>query len=169
MAVNKYITNNAGVLTEILAPVTSAGAADAGKLPALNSNGKLDQTVMPTGIGPDTLSVVASEALTAGNFVNLWNNAGAFNVRKADATTAGKEAHGFVTASVANGANATVYPRGTNDQVTGLTPGPVYLATTAGGVSGTAPSASGNVVQRIGFAASATTIAFQFSPPIVLA
>lgn len=169
MAVNKYLTNSNGFATEITAPVTSAGATDAGKLPALNASGKLDASMMPTGIGADTQVIVASEALTAGDFVNIWDNAGSPRVRKADATTNGKTAHGFVLAAVANAANATVYFEGTNDQVTGQVAGDVYLATTAGAATGTPPSASGNVVQPIGVAVSATAINFQYNRPIVLA
>jgi hypothetical protein len=168
VAVNKYLTNSGGFATEIIAPVTSAGAADAGKLPALNASGKLDSSVMPTGIGADTQVIVASEALAAGNFVNVYDSTGP-KVRKADATTNGKIAHGFVLSAVANGANATVYFEGTNDQVTGQVAGDVFLATTAGAATATAPSASGNVVQPIGVAVSATAINFQYNRPIVLA
>ena len=57
----------------------------------------------------------------------------------------------------------------TNTAVTGATPGLVFLATTAGGATSTAPSAAGNIVQRIGFAISATAINFQSNDPIVLA
>jgi hypothetical protein len=169
MAVNKYLTNTNGFATEVIAPVTSLGVPDAGKLPALNASGKLDSSVMPTGIGADTQVIVASEALTAGNFVNVWDNAGATRVRKADATTNGKIAHGFVTAAVANAANATVYFEGTNDQVTGQVAGDVFLATTAGAATATAPAASGNIIQPIGVAVSATAINFQYNRPIVLA
>lgn len=168
MAVNKYLTNVSGVATEIVAPVVSAGAADAGKLPALNGSGKLDSTVMPLGIGADTQAITTSEALVAGDFVNIWNSTGA-KARKADASTAGKEAHGFVLSAATSGAVATVYFEGTNDQVSGQTPGVVFLATTPGTATGTAPSASGNAVQRIGFAISATAINFQSNPPLVLA
>jgi hypothetical protein len=45
----------------------------------------------------------------------------------------------------------------------------VFLSTTAGLATSTAPSASGNVVQRIGFATSATAINFQSQTPIVKA
>lgn len=169
MAINKYLTNSNGFPTEILAPATSGGAADAGKLPALDGNGKLDQTFMPTGIGADTATIVASEALAAGDYVNIWNNAGAFNVRKADATTLGKNAHGFVLAAVASSANAVIYFEGTNNQVSGQTPGAVFLATAAGAGTATPPSASGNVVQVLGYAVSATAVNFQSNLPIVLA
>ena len=68
-----------------------------------------------------------------------------------------------------SGANGTVYFEGTNTGVSGQTPGPVFLSTTAGGATAAAPSAAGNVVQRIGFAVSATSINFQSQTPVTLA
>lgn len=193
----KFIKNNAGTLTEEAALTTSAGAGDADKIPALNASGvldpsilnavassagagdagkvarldgagRLDATMMPVGIGADTASIQASENLAAGDFVNVHNSGGA-RVRKADATTAGKEAHGFVLGAVSSGANATVYFEGSNTGVSGQTPGTVFLATTAGGATGTAPSTSGNVVQKLGVAISANAINFERGEPIVLA
>lgn len=165
---DKYLYNNAGTITEKTATVTSAGAGDAGKIVGLDASGRIDTSAMPVGIGADTATITASEALAAGDLVNVWNSSGA-KVRKADATTAGKEAHGFVLASVSSGATATVYFEGTNTSVSGLTPGVQYLGTTAGGSVGTAPSGSGNAVQRVGFATSATSLNFQSQPPVVLA
>lgn len=196
MAAHKFLKNNAGVITEESSVATSAGAGDEGKLVALNASGilgstivnsktssagagdsgkivaldgsgKIDSTMMPTGIGADTASIEASEALAAGDFVNIYNATGA-KCRKADASTAGKEAHGFVLAAVESAANATVYFEGTNTQVTGQAPGPVFLSATPGLATSTAPSGSGNVVQRIGFATGTTTINFQSQVPIVL-
>jgi hypothetical protein len=124
--------------------------------------------MMPVGIGADVATIAASENLAAGDFVNVHDSSGA-KVRKADATTAGKEAHGFVLAVVTSGNNATVYFEGTNTGVSGATPGPVYLSATAGLTAATAPSSSGNVVQRVGVAVSATAINFEPHPPVVLA
>ena len=197
MAAKKYLKNNAGVITEESAVTTSAGAGDDGKIVALNSSGvldstivnsvatsagagdagkvvkldgagKIDTTMMPTGVGADTQTITASEALSAGDLVNIHNSSGA-KVRKADATTSGKEAHGFVLAGVSNGASATVYFEGTITGLSGLTAGVQYLATTAGQATATAPSGSGNVVQRVGYATSTTTLNFQSMNPIVLA
>jgi hypothetical protein len=166
---DKYIRNNSGTLTEKEATVVSAGAGDAGEIVALDNTGRLDQSVMPVGIGPDVSQITASEALAAGDFVNVYNNSGTANVRKADATTAGKQAHGYVLAAVDNGDPATVYFEGSNTQVSGATPGPVFLATSAGGFTSTAPSASGNVVQRLGVAVSGTEINFERTLHYVLA
>ena len=198
MAAHKFLKNNAGTITEESSINTSAGAADEGKIPALNASGildstivnsktssagagdsgklvaldgtgKIDSTMMPVGIGADTQSIAATEDLAAGDLVNIYNSSGA-KCRKADASTAGKEAHGFVLAAVSNGNNATIYFEGTNTQVTGLTPGVAFLsATTPGLATATAPSATGNVVQRVGFVTSATTLNFQSQVPIVLA
>jgi hypothetical protein len=168
MAGNKYLTNNAGTITEVASLQSSAGAGDAGKIPALDAAGRLDNSMMPSGIGADTASVTSSENLAAGDLVNIWNSTGA-KVRKADATTAGKEAHGFVLSAVTSPAAATVYFEGSNTGVTGLTPGPQFLSTTAGVATATAPSGTGNVVQRVGFATAAAALNFQAGIPIVLA
>lgn len=168
MAGNKYLAMIAGAITEVFSIQSSAGAGDAGKIPALDAAGKFDTSFMPTGIAADTASVTSSEALAAGDLVNIWNSTGA-KVRKADATVAGKEAHGFVLAAVISGAAATVYFEGSNTQVTALTPGPQFLSTTAGLAVAAAPSGSGNVVQRVGFATSSTNLNFQSQPPVVLA
>ena len=147
---------------------TSAGAADAAKVLQLDASGRIDSSAMPVGIGADTASITTSEALVAGDLVNIWNSTGA-KARKADPATAGKEAHGFVLVGVASGALATVYFEGTNTAVTGLTPGPQFLGPTAGKSSNTAPTSAGSVVQRVGFATSATALNFNASDPIVLA
>lgn len=155
-------------VTMLNATVASAGAGDAGKLTQLDGSGRLDITVMPVGVGADTALIATSEALAAGDLVNVWNNAGTANVRKADNTSAGKEAHGFVLAAVSGGANATVYFEGGNTGKTGLTGGVVYLGT-AGGTVATPPTASGSVVQRVGYATSATVLNFDAGVAITLA
>lgn len=168
MAAKKFLRLVNGVLTEIFGVQTSAGAGNAGDLVSLDDSGRIDGSMMPVGIGADTASIQASENLAAGDFVNVWNNAGA-KVRKADATTAGKDAHGFVLSAVTSGNQATVYFEGTNTQVSGQTPGTVFLQTTAGTGGATAPSASGNVVQQVGVAVSATAVNFERGAAITLA
>lgn len=168
MAAKKFLRLVNGVLTEIFGVQTSAGAGNAGDLVSLDDSGRIDNSMMPVGIGADTSTISASETLAAGDWVNVWNDSGA-KVRKADATTAGKEVHGFVLAAVTSGNPATVYFEGTNTQVSGQTPGPVYLQTTAGTGGATIPSASGNVVQQIGVAVSATAVNFERGAPVTLA
>lgn len=168
MAAKSFLRLVAGVFTEIKGVVVSAGAGNDGDIPALDATGRLDTSVMPVGIGADTKVVVTSEALAAGDWVNLWNSTG-LKARKADATVAGKEVWGFVLASATSGGNATVYFEGTNNQVSGQSVGPVYLQTTAGTGGATVPSASGNVVQMIGVALSATEVNFERGTPVTLA
>lgn len=167
----KFIKLNGGRLQEESGVTVSAGAADAGRLPQLDASGRLDNSVMPVGIGADTASIQASEALAAGDFVNIHNVSGAPRVRKADAATSGKEAHGFVLAAVSSGANATVYFEGQNTQVTGKTPGArQYLSpTTPGATTETPPSAAGQVVQFVGVAISATSITTEIEDGVILA
>ena len=163
----KFLKHSAGGFVEAIA-VQTGGAPSADKIPALDASGRLDASMMPSGIGADTAVIQASETLAAGDLVNVHNSGGA-RVRKADAATAGKEAHGFVLAGVSSGANATVYFEGNNAQVTGLTPGVAYLSTTPGLATNTPPSASGNVVQRVGLASAATSLNFEAGPPVTLA
>lgn len=163
-----YINTSTGNFTERAAITTSAGAGDAGHIPALDGAGRLDTSFMPVGIGADTQVITASEALAAGDMVNVWNSTGA-KVRKADATAVGKQAHGFVLASVLSSGAATVYFEGTITGLTGLTPGDAFLATTAGTPTATPPSTGGNVIQKIGVATSTTTLNFEAGPVVVLA
>ena len=162
--------NSAGVLdsTIVNSKTTSAGAGDTGKLVALDSSGRIDSTMLPVGVGADTASLTTSEAVASGDLVNIWDSAGA-KVRKADATTVGKHAMGFVLVGAGSGASVTVYFEGTNSGVSGQTPGPIYLSTAAGLASATPPASAGNVVQRVGFATSATSFNAQCGEPIVLA
>ena len=158
-----YLYNNDGRPAEKRGVQASAGAADAGKIPALDAAGRLDASMMPVGITAEVVVCTASETLTSGAFVNLYNNAGAINARNADATTNGKPAHGFVLAGVTAGQQATVYLEGNNTGVTGRTPGALqFLSTTPGQPTETAPSTAGNLVQQLGIAVTAT--AQQFEP-----
>ncbi|RZT87446.1 hypothetical protein EV383_4370 [Pseudonocardia sediminis] len=166
---DKYIRLAAsGGLAETEAIASSAGSGDAGKIVATDGSGKLAANLMPTGIGADTAQIIASEALAAGDLVNVWSSSGQFRVRKADGSTAGKEAHCFVLTAVAANATATCYYEGSNTAVTGLSPGVAYLSpTTAGGSTATAPTAAGQLVQVVGLAVSATCLNFNYGTPVL--
>lgn len=167
---DKYIKNNAGQLAEVEALTTSAGAGSAGKIIALDSSGRIDNSMMPSGIGADTEVMASSENLSAGDLVNIWNDSGTRKARKADASN-GRRAHGFVLDAVTSPANATVNLSGDITGLTGLTPGVAYYlsGSSAGAVTSTAPTTSGHISQEIGIAVSATAIAFEQQPPITLA
>ena len=160
----------AGRIKELAAVVISGGAGNDGDLVALDATGKIDVSVMPAGIGQNTGSGLTSEALAANDLVNVYDNAGTANVRKADATAEGKEANAFVKQAYTSGQTATYYLSGNvMTGLTGLVAGRRYLHTTAGLSTGTSPSTAGNVVQKIGDALSATSIAFEPEEPITLA
>jgi len=160
----KYMADVNGTLTEIQPVATSAGAGDSGKLAQLDSTGRWDVSMMPVGILAEVTVATASEALTAGNMVNLYSNSGTINSRKADATSVAKPADGFVLANVSQSANATVYRlSNTNTAVSSLTVGAVYFLdkAVAGGLTTDVSAYSGgNIVQRIGKTDSATSIVF---------
>jgi len=158
---NKYLRNLAGKIVELEALVSTVGVADAGKIVATGTDGKLDISLMPAGVGAEVSVVATSENLSAGDFVNFHNSSG-IKARKADASSNAKWAVGFVLAGVTSPANATVY--GISNKNTALTGRTVaveqWLSTTPGGVTETAPSGSGQLVQRLGCAESATEMVF---------
>ena len=169
MAGDKFLTLGASGITEVAGTDSSAGAGNAGDIVALDANGKIALNMMPSGLGPATKSIVASEAITAPALVNIWNDAGTPKIRKADAAT-NKPANGFILASVASAASADVYFEGEVTGMSGLTAGKVWLsATVPGSVQATIPTTSGHIAQAIGWATSASTIDFEPAEPILRA
>lgn len=161
MAGNKYIKLGSSGLEEQAATDSSAGAGDAGKIAALDGSGKLALNMMPVGIGVATKSIVASENLSAGNLVNIWNDGGTAKIRKADAAT-NKPANGFVLAGVTAPAAGDVYFEGEVSGLSGLTAGRLYLSTTVPGGTQTAiPTTAGHIVQSVGWGTSATSLDFE--------
>lgn len=112
-----------------------------------------------SGVGTD---FTASQDLEAGDLVNIWNDSGTPKARLADAS-AEKQADGFIIADVGSGDPVTVYGQGANDQVSGLTGGVTqWLSSTVpGGLQDTPPTGSGELVQRVGKAFSASVLSFQ--------
>lgn len=168
----KFLERNSttGIVTENEGLVVSTGAGDAGKIPALDSGGKLDLSLMPTGIGPATQSILASENLSAGDFVNVYNNAGTPNVRLADSSNS-RRADGYVLSSVTSGNNATVYFEGANNQLSGLTAGQRLYLGTLGNATATVPTVGGGdqIHQYLGRALNTTTMDVELDDEIVLA
>lgn len=159
-----------GKLKQIIPIITSSGASDGGKIAQTDASGRWDASLMPVGFGDSVKSIEASEALSAGDFVNIWNDGGSEKVRKADATSPGKEAHGYVVDAFSSGQSALVYRDGANTALSGLTPGArYYLSTTAGGATTTPVSASGAIHQMVGVAATASELEFEPEDVVVLA
>lgn len=168
MAAQKPLQLVSGIPTQVAAVESSSGSGDEGKIVALNSGGLIDDTMFPPGLGADTTTAVATEALTAGDIVNVYDAAGVKSCRKADADSITKKAIGFVRANVLNAGTATIYLSGVNDQVSGLTIGAVYfLSQTAGGVATSSPTGAGVISQLVGVAGSATELLFEAQTPFL--
>lgn len=159
----------AGKLTQVEATVVSAGAGDAGEIVALDAAGKIDVSVLPLGVGPDVKLILASEAIGAGKYVNIYDNAGTANIRLADNSNS-RQAHGFVKDAVASAATGIVYFEGPNDDLSALTSGVRQFLSTAGGVTITPPAfPAAQISQYVGIAISATEINTDIEDVIVLA
>lgn len=146
---------------------SSAGVANAGDVVALDANGKLNANMMPTGFGDEIDSIITSEDLVAGNAVNTYDNGGVVTARKADGSTTGKEAHGFVLASTTSPAPCVLYQEGHNNACSALVGGRVYLSqVTPGLVTSTKPAATaGKIAQCLGHAVSATSMDWEAEEP----
>ena len=165
----KYLKHEDGRIVEDQGIDSSAGSADADKLIKTDTDGLLDESFLPAGVGADLRNIEADETLDARDMVNVFNDSGTPKVRKADATEAGKEVHGYVKDGVSAAATAEVFFSGVITGLTGLTPGArQYMSTTAGDLTETAPSASGNIVQKVGVAVASDAMVFSPQEPIEL-
>lgn len=163
MAGNKYLSiDSTGQPLEVASSDSSAGAGDAGKIVSLNSSGFIDSTML-NGVGVDTVTATASEAISAGDLVNIYNVSGTLTVRKADATAAsrGKPCNGYAPAAISNSATGTVNLSGIATGYSSLTPGAEQFLGTAGARTETPNATSGQTCQSVGYALSATTFKFQ--------
>lgn len=158
-----FLKLDSGTMRSVESTAGTGGTADANKIFHLDGAGKIPVEVLPAGAGPDIFNAEASEALSAGNYVNLWNDSGTAKVRKADNTNS-RPAHGFVRATVANAATASVYPiHAPNPNApTGTIGARAYLGT-AGGVITTpldeeSSSNDGYIHQYLGFYTSTSRL-----------
>ncbi|WP_043309280.1 hypothetical protein [Pseudomonas sp. ML96] len=168
-----FLTRAGGRIKQAFAIVTSLGSADAGKIPALNAAGVLDNSFLPAGIGANQVVAPTSENLSAGDFVNLFDDGGTLTARKADNSN-GREAWGYVEVAVTSPNDATVKRLNTvNGNRTGLTPGAQYWLGTSGGVisaplDSTDVANANKVCQYLGRADSATELATVEEAPVIL-
>ena len=109
------------------------------------------------------MSRPTSESLSAGDIVDIYDVSGTSTARRADATTTGKPARGYVLAGTTSPAAATIYGPGTLiTGLSGLTIDATYYlsASSPGAITTTAPSATDNSAQVVGYAVSATELMF---------
>lgn len=162
--------NSNGVLdlSILNAKTTSDGPEDSDKIPVLDTFGRLSTSFIPDDIIADTYLMMAAENLGSGSIINIFDDNGVSKCRKASASFSNREAHGYVLSSCLKDEYVLIYFEGNNNQVTGLSPGTLFLSTIAGLATSNPPTGSGKIVQRIGFATSATSINFQSLTPILI-
>lgn len=160
----KYIEWNDAEQTnkEVEGLQESSGAADAGKIPALNAKGEIDKTMLPN---IEIKTRLAAENLTAGQYVYI-DAAEEVNIASAD--VGGNPTFGYVEDTVLAGASVDVYFDGTNASLSALIPGDEYFLSdvTPGAVVNTAPVGANKIIQSVGYAISPTEIQTNFSRPI---
>ena len=144
----------------------SAGAGDAGKIIKTDSSGLIDPTFLPS---TGDISLEASEALSAGDYVNIFDDSGTAKMRLADNSN-GRTADGYVLSAVSAAATGVIKSlhTGVNSALSGLTVGSRYFLGTAGGVVTSAPTGSGDTVQCLGVAKSATELYQQPEDPVLI-
>jgi hypothetical protein len=123
MAVKKYVAiNSQGIPQQYPAIDQSLGADSAGQIVAVGADGRIHPSLLPTGfdgatLAPSAIDVLASEPLSAGDWVNLFNSSGTRKARRALASTQFRTASGFVTDAVTAGDIVTVFLDGINAKV----------------------------------------------------
>lgn len=163
MTAQRFLTRAEGKTKQAQGKVTSAGAADAGALVALDDSGRLNESLLPLGVGVQVDILPASEALDAGDFVNIFDDAGVAKARKADNSN-GRPADGFVSTAVTLSGDAAIHPLdGVNAAMSALLPGKEYWLGTAGDVADTPldetdPANANKISQQLGKALSATEL-----------
>ena len=165
MADGKFITLDNGRKKLQSAIDVSTGTADACKILKTDATGRIDPTFLPVGIGDDSKMIEASEALDAGDFVNIFDDAGTTKVRKADASN-DRPAHGFVNTAAAAASQANVFFEGENNALSGLTGGSRYYLDTAGNITTTPKTTAGELHQFVGVACTATELNAEISESV---
>lgn len=170
MAVEKVLQKAAdGTLQEYVALDSSAGAGSAGKLVALDSGGKVNANMMPSGIGAEQVAVTAATSLAQYDLVNIYLDGETLKARKADGGTNKYRAHAFCPEAIESAATGNIQMTGLITG-TGFTPGArQFLSDTPGTRTETALSGAGKIHQVVGYAVSETQWRFEAEEPITLA
>lgn len=162
------IEHERGGLEADVSAYSGIPAITAGATYELNTLAELN-TAIGASLVDGHVSATAGETIAAGDAVNLYDATGTLSARLADATTIGEELDGFAVTGGAATATVTIAVLWGSQitGLTGLTAGSwYYLSTTAGDITATAPSGTGNVSQRAGKALTTTSLLFQPGEPI---
>ena len=141
--------------------ITSTGGGSGAGFPFAGTALITGSIVLTSGSGFPSL--LASETLAAGDFVNIFSG----GVRKASSTDITKQAHGFVTASYSSTNPVVVFYSGLLTDTSGLTAGAKYFLSASGTESTTAPILTGQLSLELGVAISNTALLFQPGPAII--
>ena len=141
-----------------------AAKANTADLPAVPT--KTSDLTNDSGFVTASTPVIASEPLTAGDWVSLWDSGGGARVRKSDHASLDKEVDGYVLVGVASGAVAEVFTSGMNTAVDGQQLGPVFAA--AAGAGSASVGAGAAFAQRIGTAVRPDAVVFSRGPAVGL-
>lgn len=164
----KFITALTDGTRKLVSGITSsAGGADANKVIATNGSGVLDVSFLPPGVEVQVRSVPSTDDFVAGDFVNIYDNAGTDSARFAVANDITRRAHGYVLASSTTGDIVDVYVTGVNNQVTGTANVEYYLSsTTPGAATATAPAQTTNHFLQVLGHGDGNGIKFEYDQPI---
>ncbi len=125
--------------------------------------------IVVIGSGPGASgTILVAEALTAGDFVNVYNDAGTTKVRLADRDSIATIANGFVILSYAPGDYASV--KGINE-INGfvvVVDGTRYFLGDSGAFTAAWPIVDGQVNQELGVAISITELPFQPNHAVIV-
>lgn len=169
MAGKKFLTLESGKRVLGKSKQSSSGAADAGSIVALNSDGLIDPTMLQD---IDVTSVVSFEDLDSGDYVNLFDDGGVIKARKADNSN-NRPAHGYVKSAAVAPAAVDVFFEGANANLSGLTRGARIYLGTAGDIIETPLDESdvlndGKLHQLLGVAISNTEVNTDIQDCIIL-
>lgn len=147
----KFLKQSGGVLYEEAALTTSAGEADANKIPSPERS-RPTATITTTAMAANaaiaaagagtssSTAVICSEGVKAGDYINMWSNASIPTARLAVATAVDRQAMGFASADAATGTPVAVQLIGMNTLVADQSIGNVFLSTTPSKGTATPPS-----------------------------
>jgi hypothetical protein len=112
----------------------------------------------------------ASEAIAAGDLVNVYVNTGVMTVQKADASDPAKFCNGFSLTGIGNGLTGPIQFSGFNNKVTVSTGAPeVWLSDiTPGAFTDTAPTTAGHLLQTVGTAVLGLGLAYAQGNYVIL-
>lgn len=164
----KFLSWVTGRVTEVQPVASSAGAGDAGKMIQLDSNGLLDSSLMPSGIGADQKSGTSNGTITIRDLCYVET---AGTIARASAAAAGNQCIGWATSSVATANPVIIQLEGKISGLSGLTPGARYFlsdVTPGGLLIAPGPTGAGKLAQYVGTAVSATELDFEPDDAILL-